>query len=60
MRLPSTLYALLACVVATGCPLVQDPIEPVVSEPDTAEPLRELITRTLDENLRNRLLIALS
>ena len=56
MRLTNTLFALLACVFAAGCPLVQDPIEPVVSGPDTTEPLRELITRTLDENLHNRVL----
>ena len=56
MRLHYTLLTLFACGLMAGCPLVREPIEPVVSEPDTAEPLRELITRTLDENLQNRAL----
>jgi hypothetical protein len=54
MRHLSTLFAFFACVLAVGCPLAQDPVEPVAPNLDSAEPLRELVSRTLDENLRDR------
>ncbi len=54
MRHLSTLFAIFACLLALGCPLAQDPVQPAAQSIDPADPLDELVARTLDENLRDR------
>lgn len=56
MRHLSTVFAIFLCLLFAGCPLVQDPIDPLASNVDSTEPLLDLVTRTLDENLHRRVL----
>ncbi len=54
MRHLSTLSAIFVCLLALGCPLAQNPVQPAAQSIDQLEPLDQLVARTLDDNLRDR------